>query len=204
MPLGLNIQLPRVHTENGTTFVDPLRIGVVPSPTRDQIAGTVIGGAQPLRQAIFQFMLDNASCDTNPAPLILAADIVTLSITGGGSFNLNFGGTQAQTKNIPAPKNDFVGSNAPGVSPGQPVAAPAYPPSVGVLDGSLDTPTPEFLEPDGTRGNSGRQALRAAESKDEGDNALLLALVVLALGALLIQGDLARMRRVDRARGDIS
>ena len=34
--LGLVLTPPRSHVEEGTLFVDPIRLGIAPNPTRDR------------------------------------------------------------------------------------------------------------------------------------------------------------------------
>jgi len=99
--IGLNLRVPTSRTAPGPNgniqFVDPLAIQVVPNPTRDGITGPLLEGAQPARESLFQAFLD-ATCDA--ATYITIFDIVLGSLTGAGSFNLEFGGVQAETRAI--------------------------------------------------------------------------------------------------------
>ena len=203
VPLGIWIALPRVHTDNGTTFVDPLRIGVVPSADRaTRSSATSLGGATASARPCSSSCSTTPPATRNPAPAILVADIVTLSVTGGGSFNLNLGGTQAQTKNMLAV--ELAGRRAVGRRHGTFGSAPdAQALGRPRRRWTRTRPTNRFAglrHAVERRGNASCAAGRR-QSKDDDDHALLLAIVVSLLGALLIQGDLARMRRLDRVHG---
>lgn len=189
-PLGLVVSLPKIHTDNDTTFVDPLRIGIVPSATRDQLARPVINGAQPVRQAVFQYLLDHTPCAYSPASIILVADVLTLAATGGGSMNVNIGGTQAQTKDLPPVTGfDFAAGAAPRTNVSAADIATTPPPAEFVSPPALylgDAPK----EPPGRT----RAALPAVRTKPA-DNAWWVALAVIGLGAVLVEGELRLRRR---------
>lgn len=96
-PLGMQFVPPAVHTSAGILFVDPLMLRVVPSPTRDGVTGAILSGAQPVRQNLYTALLA-ASCSF--ASPITVSDIVLGSLTGAGSFSVEFGGVQAKTEAI--------------------------------------------------------------------------------------------------------
>ena len=100
-PLGLQIRPPRVHyddTARGTlATVDPLGIRVVPAPARDQVLGGVLSGAQPVRQELFQALID---MDCGNATYITILDIVLNAFGAGGYFAVELGGVQASTAEI--------------------------------------------------------------------------------------------------------
>jgi hypothetical protein len=140
-PLGFTITPPTVRTAQGIEFVDPLKIGIVPSNERDSVVGGVVGGVQPARAALTDALL-KASCSF--ASPITIADIVLGSITGAGALTLELGGVQATTADfkqfqfglLPAlPSLPPVGGLGPAVLSGgaQPVlgATPAAAPAAG-------------------------------------------------------------------------
>jgi hypothetical protein len=110
-PLGLQIRPPRVHydeTARGTlATVDPLGIRVVPAPARDQVLGGVLGGVQPVRQELFQALIDY---DCGNATYITVLDIVLNAFGAGGYFAVELGGVQASTAEI----NRFSGLGVSG------------------------------------------------------------------------------------------
>ena len=94
---GLDVTPPRVRIAQGIVFVDPLKIGVIPSAERDTVLGSIVGGAQPLRDQIVDAMLEQ---DCGNATYVTIADIVLGSFTGAGSMQLELGGVQATTAEI--------------------------------------------------------------------------------------------------------
>ncbi|MEO7430269.1 MAG: hypothetical protein ABIY48_12905, partial [Acidimicrobiales bacterium] len=84
-PLGLNLTPPGVRVEQGIVFVDPLKIGVIPSPERDAVLGGVISGAQPVRDQIVDALLKQ---DCGNATYVTIGDIVLGSFTGAGALLL--------------------------------------------------------------------------------------------------------------------
>lgn len=195
LPFGIQLGTPKIHTDNGTTFVDPLRIAIVESNLRDQVVARITSAAQPLREQVFGYLIENAPCEYNPAALILVTDILTLSVTGGGSLGINLGGTQATVKKLEA------ASLAPGVT------VPTAPSNAGsgtspypiVDDSARDTPVPPLTNLD-TSGSTGtdtgggtRRAIRASDT-DDNDNAMWVALAVIGLGLALVEGEV-RIRR---------
>jgi hypothetical protein len=92
-PVGVQFVMPQVHTNAGILFVDPLMVRVVPSPTRDSITGAILSGAQPVRQNLYTALL-GATCSF--ASPITVSDIALGSVTGAGSFSLEFGGVNAK------------------------------------------------------------------------------------------------------------
>src|SRR3954462_1704311 len=86
-PLGYAIKPPTAANRGGIAFVDPLAVVVFPSPTRDAVANGLFGGIQPIREDLFQALLDQ-SCKNST--YITIFDIAVASMTGGGSFSLIF------------------------------------------------------------------------------------------------------------------
>lgn len=93
-PLGFTVTPPSTRNEQGIQFVDPLKIGIVPSTERDTVVGGVVGGAQPVRAGLTEALL---AADCGFASPITIADIVLGSFTGAGAITLELGGVQATT-----------------------------------------------------------------------------------------------------------
>ncbi|HVX16760.1 MAG TPA: hypothetical protein VHA73_01905 [Acidimicrobiales bacterium] len=102
--LGLEISEPTIHVDNGTLFVDPLKISVVPNKLRDSITNGVLIGLQPLRDQLSAAVL-KATCQA--ATAFTLADIGLGAIAGGGSLNLELGGVQATSGDVSY--SDFLG-----------------------------------------------------------------------------------------------
>jgi hypothetical protein len=188
--LGLVLTPPRSHVEEGTLFVDPIRLGIAPNPTRDQIAATTLAAIQPLREQLFGALLA-ASCDS--AALITVVDILLGSFTGGGSLTLNIGGTQ--TRFGEASAFDGFGPGGDGQSPsaGSPTAGPAprgaAPAGAAPTGGGTVEPTEDL------------PGVREAEDDDDtkSDGALAVGIGVLVIGAALAEADRRKMRQAGTA-----
>ena len=96
-PLGFRITPPTVRTESGIQFVDPMRISVVPSSTRESVLGPVFNAVQPVRESVFDAIIQ---ADCGNAAYITVLDLVLGSITGAGSLNLELGGVTATSSAI--------------------------------------------------------------------------------------------------------
>lgn len=118
-PLGFTIEPPTTRIEAGIAFVDPMRIGVVPSDTRDGATGPLFGAVQPIRQSLFDAIIEQ---DCGNATYILVADIVLGSITGAGSLSLEVGGVTATSDELVT--SSFL-EGLPGGAPSLPPAPPA-------------------------------------------------------------------------------
>lgn len=210
-PLGFFIDPPTVRNESGIVFVDPLRIGIEPSPTRDGILGPAINALQPVRESVFDALIE---ADCGNASYITIADIVLGSITGAGSLNIELGGVTASSSELGA--TSFLGSLGeaqPGLSP--------LPPSESSSSGSLGS---GGTSTGGSLGGSTTDIATdtadstvdtAPVSSDGGDEAALPALekasgsrggplVGVGLGGLLLlgalaEGDRRKMRRAQRS-----
>jgi len=153
-PLGLVVTPPAVRVEQGIVFVDPLKIGIVPSQERDTVVGGVIGGAQPVRAAVTDALLE---ADCGSASLITVADLLIGTFSGAGALGLELGGVQATTvdftqfafgalpalpelPSVPSLGSSPIGSGAPG-SGGSVGAAPAAAPPAAAAASKSRTPT---------------------------------------------------------------
>lgn len=185
--LGLVLTPPRSHLDEGTLFVDPIRIGVRPHVARDRITGEVLAAIQPLREALFDAVLA-AACDAGAA--ITVVDILVGAFTGGGSFTLNIGGTQAQLVE-PEPFEGFGAPDPAGLPVGAPPSGsggPGAPPGLGPVPGSTPSPGPARAADD-----LGGEPV-GADAGTRSDGALAVGLVVLAFGAVLVEADRRKMR----------
>jgi len=197
-PIGIKIKAPVERETGGVLFVDPMGISVVPNSTRDSLAGALFEGIQPVRQDLFDALLE---LDCGNATYITVFDIVVGSITGAGSFNLSFGGVQASSGEIT--ENEFDLGFGDGLSPtlpgGNVVTEPDLPTDVA---GSGDTPpSTEPADEGGGDVETGTDVEQAANVIPEGERGGALAgigLGSLALLGAVAEGDRRKMRRAQR------
>ncbi len=104
--LGFQVTLPRVHLDNGTLFVDPLSISVVPNSVRDRISNQLLDAIQPLREQLVAALF-KITCQVG-TPLTVA-DIAVGALTGAGSMNIRLGGVQATTGDVTL--SDYLGGS---------------------------------------------------------------------------------------------
>lgn len=148
-PLGFRLRIPAAKTESGIQFVDPLRISVIPSTTRETALGPVFNTVSPVRESVFDAIIE---ADCRSASLISVLDIVLNSITGAGSLNLEIGGVTATSDDIEL--TSFLGGLG---------GAPSLPPlpqgTTGGASGSLGSGgTGSSLGTPGTPGTPGTAA----------------------------------------------
>jgi hypothetical protein len=171
-PLGIELRPPVTREVNGAVVVDPLTVAVVPSATRDQVAGTLFNAIQPVREALTDAIL---ALDCGNDTYVTVLDVAIGSVTGAGSFSLELGGASAVTgdlvqtnllKNlggpsqIPAVPDEII----PG-TPGSPGGLPTAPPTAAVkgtnaADDDEEVAAPIVAATDGSRG--GKLAALAA------------------------------------------
>ena len=128
-PLGFRIDPPTVRNEAGIQFVDPMRISIVPSETREGILGPVFNALSPIRESVFDAIIE---ADCGNASYITILDIVLNSITGAGSLNIELGGVTATSAEIA--RTSFLPGlpSAPSLTPTPTTPAPtAGSPSLG-------------------------------------------------------------------------
>ena len=106
--VGVLLTMPRSHVEAGILFVDPLAVRIVPSTTRDTITGTILSGAQPIREQLYAALLEQ---DCGNATYITVSDIAIGSVTGAGSLSLELGGVNAKSEELKT--TSFLGGVAP-------------------------------------------------------------------------------------------
>jgi hypothetical protein len=200
-PLGLVVTPPTARSASGIQFVDPISIGIVPSPERDGITSSLLGPAQPVREQLFQAIIDQ---DCSNDTYITVADVVLGALTGAGSLTLELGGVQASTSDIAfssrlgglgqgslgaVPSSSSGGSSLGSISSSTPVV-----PSSG---GTGTATTPEVA----TSGGDTPLATTPASSTSDGARGGAMAAVALgglALVALTAEADRRRMRRAIR------
>ena len=205
-PLGFNLEPPTVRNESGISFVDPLRIGIVPSQAREEALGPIFQGLQPVREGLFDALIE---ADCSNASLLTIGDIVLGSATGAGSFNLELGGVTATSSDLK--RTSFLGGLGGGsLSPLPPS------PSLGVPDvsaGGLDAGGGSFTPADtASGGDAGASEPEPASSDEEsalpdvqrasgsrGGPLVWVGLGGLLLLAALAEGDRRKMRRAQRS-----
>ncbi len=118
-PIGLNIQWPAQTTlSDGTVQISPLVIGIDNNALGQQVIGTNLGTAQPVREALVNALL-SASCQF--ASPILVSDIGVGVLAGGGNLNVSSAGRSAETDDQAA-TSPFGAGGAPAL-PSAPAAA---------------------------------------------------------------------------------
>lgn len=202
-PFGLRIDPPSFHvdtTSSGTlATVDPLAIALVPGPLRDSIIQPVISGLQPVRDSLFDALIE-ATCDAATGITIL--DILLNSTGPGGQLRLELGGVQAAS----SPITLFSGL---GQLPPLPPLAPATPPSGSAgsvarpTAGSVTTPARPATAPAAPAAAAPENPVEdvVEEIAAEGERGgAMLAVGLGGLGALLAaaEGDRRKMRRAQR------
>ena len=211
-PLGFKITPPTVRNESGIQFVDPLRIGIVPSTARESVIGPVFNGVQPVRESVFDAIIE-ADCSSASGLTIL--DLVLGSVTGAGSLSLELGGVTASSNEIAL--TSFLGGlgNAPSLPPLS--AGGGSSPSLGggaggsssSLSGGSSAPSgaataappTTVASSSGAQESGDEQAIADIEpiSGSRGGALAGVGLGGLALLAALAAADRAQMRRAQRS-----
>lgn len=226
--VGIELQLPQVYVQQGTEFVSPLELEVVPNTTRDSILDPAIVALQPNYYQIANGLENGFGSDTGPLSAlgaaesssqgqqlagyicesdtpITVADITIAAFDGGGYFSAALGGVNASSS--PLPTNDF---NLAALGLGN-LTVPSSSQLVGALPGtaaSAPSPTlgttaaaaaPSAAPP--ATSSVAPQSIRAQPAGFAAGGPLLAAgLAGLGLLLLLIEGDRRMMRRAQRTR----
>lgn len=210
--VGLRIEPPTYHLDLTSTSslatVDPLAIALVPAPLRDNLLQPVLSGLQPVRDPLFQGLID-ARCDFSTVVTIL--DIVLNATGPGGQLSFDLGGVQASSSAITlfsglgelpplpplsptSPLPSTGGSSGGGATAPRPSTGTGIAPSTG---------TPAAANPVGATsagaGNPIDDAVDAVAIDGERGGPLL----GVGLGGLLLllataEGDRRKMRRAQR------
>lgn len=194
--LGIVLTYPKTRTAAGIRFIDPLKISIVPSQTRDSVSQLVLGLIQPVREQLVDILLAQ---DCGNDTYITVADIVLGSVTGAGSLSLELGG--ASTKSEELKTTSFLNLRPVPSGGGLDSLGDSLGGSLGDLGNSpsLGDETPNA----GTNTNTGTKGRTAAPiASVEGSRGGRMALVgLLGLVALAIVADRDRrlMRRAQRS-----
>lgn len=195
-PLGVRITPPTTRVEQGIVFVDPLKIEIVPSPTRDALTQPLLAGIQEPREALVDAIME---MDCGNSTYVTVADLALGSITGAGSLGLELGGVQATTAEITA--FQFAPFPAMPELPLAPsVGAPALSGSTPSLSGgsSAPAPAPAPAAPAASSGSAGEatEEIAADPIADlTGERGGLMALVAGGgLAALLASAEADRRK----------
>jgi hypothetical protein len=219
-PLGFKLDPPTIKNESGIQFVEPLRIGIVPSTARETVLGPVFSAVQPVRESVFDAMIE-ANCSS--ASMITILDIVLNAITGAGSLGIEVGGVTASSAAIERtsflgglpgaptlgglPQGSAGGTASPG-SAGTTASSPALSGGTAMTGGGTDAVTSApGTSPGGAGGPGGQQATAGEQaisdiepiSGSRGGALAGVGLGGLALLAALAAADRAKMRSAQRS-----
>lgn len=193
-PFGIRIESPKVRNESGISFVDPMRIGIVPSETRDGILGPIFNAAQPVREALVDALI---GIDCSNASYITVADIALGSLTGAGSMNIELGGVTAQSADL---GQTNLLRDLPTFTPAEPAGVTGGTDGGGVVPG-----TPGSSSSGGTDSGEGSSVVTTPAATGGNETALPAVkriagtrggpLVWIGLAGLLLLGALAEMDR---------
>ncbi len=208
--VGLQLTVPKVRVAQGIVFVDPMKIGVIPSDLRDGIIAPLLAALAPVRDTFTQLFAEYG-CGTeqdifgnNGKTAVTVLDLALATISGAGRLSLELGGVQATTSDISG--FDGLGVLPPlpdlgGVLPDLGGAVPDLGTGGGFDTGAIDVTSPPAVDT-GT-GNSGTSTPTPTQSIAalEGDRGGAL-LAVGAAGLLLLlataEGDRRKMLRAQR------
>jgi hypothetical protein len=196
--LGLTLTPPQTRVEQGIVFVDPLRIGIVPSVARDALISGVLGVLAPVRQA-FTDLLAELGCEgqdiigNNGKTAITVLDLALASISGAGALTLEVGGVQATT-------SELGGFSGLGLIPALP-DLPAFDSGLGSLPVGSDLPDLGSGSAGPGSNTGGSATPKPISDDDDGERGGVL-LGVGAGGLLLMlltaEADRRKMRRAQR------
>jgi hypothetical protein len=186
--IGIELTPPESRSGAGFIYVDPMKIGVVPNATRDQIAGTLLGALQPVRQPLVDALIKQ---DCGNATYITVGDVVLGSVSGAGAFEVELGGVHATSGEFSEFR--FPGLPAlpslPEVAPFVDTAPAVAPVALPVQNGAA---APSVLR-------TPRQLQRAADVKgSRGGKLALAAAIGLGLIVLTVELDRRKMRHAQR------
>ena len=209
-PLGISIDPPQVRNESGISFVDPLKIGIVPSKTRDGIAGPLLSAASPVREKLVDALI---KADCGNASYVTIADIALGSVTGAGSLSIELGGVTASSDELG--ETSFLGalsdytpslppiSDSSGGGGSLPDITGSGGSSLGgaTLAGSPTTEAPQTAATNPPSSSNDETALGDVTpvSGSRGGPLLGVGLGGLLLLAALAEGDRRKMRRAQRS-----
>jgi hypothetical protein len=200
--VGLTLTPPSTRVEQGIVFVDPLRVGIIPSTLRDTIVGGLLGAIRPVRDSIID-LLTQIGCGGDPDILgnngktaITVLDLALASISGAGYLTVELGGVQATTAEI----QGFTGLGQGSPLPTLPIL-PSLPqnPSSAALPNLPGRPGPGQINTGG-----GATAPIASSPDDDGERGGVLLGVAGGGLLLLLATAEADRRKMVRAQREIS
>jgi hypothetical protein len=151
-PLGLALHPPAVVDTDGEVEVTPLRLSIESNPALRPVAGQVLAGVQPARDALLEATApiayrEDCSLQTGVGFGFLMADLATVVLGDKGGVDLDFGGARAGTE-APVYDNPFD-SGFGVITPPPPVARPARPtrPAPADPEPEAEPPTPARATP---------------------------------------------------------
>jgi len=187
--IGIELTPPEARSGAGFIYVDPIKIGIVPNATRDQIAGTLLGSLQPVRQPLVDAIIAQ---DCSNATYITVGDVVLGSVTGAGALELELGGVHATS-------GEFSEFQFPGL-PSIPSLPEVSPITVSAPDVGVSAPVQTGAAAAAPVLHPSRPLQRAAEVEGSRGGKLALAAVIgLGLIALTVELDRRKMRQAQVA-----
>jgi hypothetical protein len=203
--VGLRIESPTYHLDTTSTStlatVDPLAIALVPGALRDSIVQPVLSGLQPVRDPLFQGLID---ADCSLATPITILDILLNATGPGGQLSLDLGGVQASSSAITL----FSGlGDLPPLPPLSPASAatpgsPGTPARPGTPGGTSSAPTAAgstaTAAPAATSGETPLQEVADILPGERGGKMLAVGLGGLLALFATAEGDRRKMRRAQR------
>lgn len=203
--VGLRIESPTYHLDTTSTStlatVDPLAIALVPGALRDSIVQPVLSGLQPVRDPLFQGLID---ADCSLATPITILDILLNATGPGGQLSLDLGGVQASSSAITL----FSGlGDLPPLPPLSPASAatpgsPGTPARPGTPGGTASAPTAAgstaTAAPAATSGETPLQEVADILPGERGGKMLAVGLGGLLALFATAEGDRRKMRRAQR------
>ena len=204
--LGITITPPETRVEQGIVFVDPLRIGIVPSKLRDSLVQSVLEQLGDVRNALTDLIAElgcNGSLDllgNNGKTAITVLDLALGTVSGAGRLTVELGGVQATTSEISA----FGGLGVVPLLPDLPDTPSIDVPGLGSGSGGGFTGGGTNLggteAPIDLGGDGGTAAPQPIAEVDGERGGVLLGVAAAGLALMLItaEGDRRKMRRAQR------
>jgi hypothetical protein len=203
--LGITITPPTPRVAEGIVFVDPLRIGIVPSKLRDTLVQAVLEQLADFRTALTDLIAEigcNGSLDligNNGKTAITVLDLALGSVSGAGRLTVELGGVQATTSEISA----FGGLGVTPVLPALPDVPGVSTPDLGLGSGGFSgggAALPDTGAPVDLGGDGGTPAAQPIADVDGERGGVLLGVAAGGLALLLLtaEADRRKMRRAQR------
>ncbi|MGH9184684.1 MAG: hypothetical protein ACRD0U_02535, partial [Acidimicrobiales bacterium] len=199
-PLGINLEMPRAYEAAGSQFVEPLKIGIVPSAVRDNLLNELLQSLQPVREPVIDALFEQ---DCRTEDLVTVADIAVGTFTGSGDFHAELGGVQATSREVK--QSCFLcrqGSSGAGAVSIPPVArtpgTPGTPGTPALPATPAPAATPSAPAVASTTPEQTRKAQPASTEGKRGGAMALVGAIGLGLLAVVAEGDRRKMRKAQR------